>query len=476
MGSIGLQKQGFTSKTTQQLTYFNMQTKEQITLNKFSLQFILLALIALILGNLFGILAGFQYIVPDFLKEILPFTKMRPLHDSSVISWIILAATGSIYYAISNIEKLKIFSTKLTKIHFYLFLILGVVIYISIGSGHMGGREYVAFIPILIIPILIGWALFGINYFKTVLKQVKNWPVYYWMWGTGIIFMIFHLAEAHFWFSPYFRENFVRDLTVQWKSYGSFVGSWNQLVYGLSIYIMAKIKNDDKVGRGKLPFFFYFLGLTNLMFGWAHHTYIIPMQAWIRYVAYGISMTEWIILGYMIYDWRKSLSAEKKESNSLAYRFLIATDFWVFINLILALLISIPIINFFSHGTHITVAHSMGTTIGINTMILFASLFYIASRIDETIDNKQGKLITAFYLFNGSLAVFFGALIAAGLKRSEWMYFSKNIPFGEMKISLANNYFVFLTAGITMFIGILLLSIPLFNVFLKSYIKTVQST
>lgn len=239
---------------------------------------------------------------------------------------------------------------------------------------------------------------------------------------------------------------------------------------------MAKIKNDDNVGRGKLAFFFYFLGLSNLMFGWAHHTYIIPMQAWIRYAAYGISMTEWIILGYMIYDWRKSLSIEKKESNSLAYKFLIATDFWVFINLLLALLISIPIINFFSHGTHITVAHSMGTTIGINTMILFASLFYIASRIDNTIDIKQTKLIKAFYLFNGSLAVFFGALIAAGLKRSEWMYFSKNVPFGEMKISLANNYFVFLSSGIVMFIGILLLSIPLFKTFLKSYIKTVMST
>jgi nitric oxide reductase subunit B len=276
-------------------------------------------------------------------------------------------------------------------------------------------------------------------------------------------------VEAHLWFSPYFRENFVRDLTVQWKSYGSFVGSWNQLVYGLSIYIMAKIKNDDSVGRGKLPFFFYFLGLTNLMFGWAHHTYIIPTQPWIRYVAYGISMTEWIILGYMIYSWKKSLSEEKKENNTLAYKFLMAADFWIFINLILALLISIPIINFFSHGTHITVAHSMGTTIGINTTILLSTLFYIASRINSNFKDNIKQLLTGFYIFNVALIVFFGALIAAGLKRSEWMYFSKNMPFAEMKINLANNYFVFLIAGIVMFIGILMLTIPLFKVFLKEY-------
>lgn len=446
-----------------------MLNAAQFSKNKFSLLFILLSLFALMIGSLFGVLAGFQYIIPDFLKELLPFTKMRPFHDTSVTSWIILAATGSIYFILSNLEGLAIFSFKMTKIHYYLFLIIGILIFISIGTGYMGGREYVAFMPILIVPILLGWILFGYNYFKTVLKQVKNWPVYYWMWGTGIVFMIFHLVEAHLWFSTYFRENFVRDLTVQWKSYGSFVGSWNQLVYGLSIYIMAKIKNDDYVGRGKLPFFFYFLGLTNLMFGWAHHTYIIPTQPWIRYVAYGISMTEWVILGYMIYSWKKSLSEEKKATNTLAFRFLMAADFWIFINLVLALLISIPVINFFSHGTHITVAHSMGTTIGINTTILLATLFYIVSRIDSNFKDNIKQLLAGFYVFNGALIVFLGALIAAGLKKSEWMYFSKNIPFAEMKINLANNYYVFLISGIVMSVGILMLAIPLFKVFLKAY-------
>jgi nitric oxide reductase subunit B len=186
-------------------------------------------------------------------------------------------------------------------------------------------------------------------------------------------------------------------------------------------------------------------------------------------------MTEWIILGYMIYSWKKSLSEEKKEANTLAYRFLMAADLWIFINLLLALLISIPIINFFSHGTHITVAHSMGTTIGINTTILLSTLFYIASRIDIHFKDNLKQLLAGFYIFNGSLMVFFGALIAAGLKKSEWMYFSKNILFAEMKINLANNYFVFLIAGIVMCVGILMLTIPLIKVFIKAYNTAVKA-
>ena len=118
--------------------------------------------------------------------------------------------------------------------------------------------------------------------------------------------------NSNFWVFDYFRSDYIKDMTVQWKSYGAFVGSWNMLVYGTALYIMTKIKDDINLARGKTTFFFFFLGLTNLMFGWAHHTYIIPHKPWIRILAYGISMTEWIILGSMILNWRKSLNQKQK--------------------------------------------------------------------------------------------------------------------------------------------------------------------
>lgn len=254
--------------------------------NRTAIFFLVLSLIALSLGVFFGVLASLQYIIPDFLKTDLPFTKMRPFHVSSTISWIVLSATGSIYFYMARLEKFKLFSVKLIQIHFIVFLLTGLGIYVSFITGKMEGREYLAYTPILTLPILFGWVLFGVNYFKTIIGNIKNWPVYYWMWGTGIVFMIYHLTEAHFWLIPNFREYFIRDISVQWKSYGSFVGSWNMLVYGIAIYIMSKIKDDKSLAKGKTVFFFYFLGLTNLMFGWAHHTYIIPTQPWIRIVVY----------------------------------------------------------------------------------------------------------------------------------------------------------------------------------------------
>jgi len=435
-------------------------------MKKTPLIFITLGLLALIVGAFWGSMAGIQYIKPDFMKEVLAFNRMRPLHVSTVLGWIILTATGGIYYYISNVLNLKLFSKKLATTHLVIFIACAIAIYISFFTGKMGGREYVPYAPIISLPILLGWILFAINYYKTVIKQVKGWPVYLWMWGTGIAFMIFHFSEAHFWMLPHFRENFVRDISVQWKSYGSFTGSWNMLVYGTAIFLMSKIKNNDNLGRGKKTFFFYFLGLTNLMLGWAHHTYFVPTQPWVRYLAYAISMTEWVVLISIILDWKKTLTEENKKENHLSYKFLMATDFWVFVNLFVALLISIPYINLFTHGTHITVAHSMGTTIGINTTILLASVFYIVNQLNKERINKHRKTIVAgFWIFNISFMVFFLSLMLAGVERSVWLHFTENpSSFGDMQESVKPVMYIFLAAGYGVLTGILMITLPMLGV------------
>lgn len=437
--------------------------------NKSALLFIILSLIALILGMFFGVLSGIQYIIPDFIKDFIPFNSLRPFHVTSVISWIILCATGGVYFYISNSDKLILFSERLVKIHFLIFISTGILIYYCYFNGILGGREYLEFPPLFIFPILLGWILFGVNYFKTLFRKMSNWSVYYWMWGTGIVFMTYHLSEAYFWLIPYFRQNFIKDLAIQWKAGGSFVGSWNMLVYGTALYLMSKIKGDDAIGNNKEAFFFYFLGLINLMFGWAHHVYIIPTAPWIRYFAYGISMTEWIILFHIIYSWRKSLPESAKIKYFLPFKFLILADIWVFLNLILALLFSIPAINLFTHGTHITVAHSMGTTIGINTSILLASVLFIVSKINPAFNFQSKQLKWGFIIFKVSFFVFWISLLMAGIKKSNWMYFTKDIPFSEMQASLYWFYCLFLFFGIGIFVGLLLIILPVLKQLQKAY-------
>lgn len=429
--------------------------------DKYPLYFIYIGLISLLFGLLCGLLAGFQYITPSFIKEILPFNALRPLHTLFVVSWILLSAIGGIYYYIKPRNLLLI------KVHFWLFVFTGIGIIISYLLKNFAGKEYLEFPSYFYFPIVVGWILFGINYYKTMLPSFKNWPVYFWMWATGIIFMIYHFTEAHLWLLPYFRDHFIQNISLQWKSGGSYVGSWNMLVYGTALFVMSKISNDESYAKSKKAFFFYFLGLTNLMFGWAHHIYIIPTAPWIRYLAYAISMTEWIILFSIIYDWKKSLSKEKKIKFSLAYKLILLADFWVFLNIILALLISIPSINLFTHGTHITVAHSMGTTIGINTMILLSSIAFIIEYENKFTFISEKRIRNGIKIFNISFLLFWVSLLLMGIKKGYWTFFSKNESFSQLQDSLHWIYILFVIFGLGILVGLYII--------VFEYLKNIKS-
>ena len=415
------------------------------------LKFMRLGMMALSVGLLFGVIGGFQFVFPEFIRELL-FTKTRPLHVSLVVSWIFLAAIGGIYFYLPRQCNLKLASYRAVNWHFWIFVVTGLAILGCYLMGRFGGREYMEYPAVLSIPIFLSWIMFGINYFNTVRQDKKPWPVYYWMWGTGIVFFFITFCEAYLWLIPYFRDSMVREIIVQWKAYGALTGSWNMLVYGTALYVATRISGNDKAARSKLAFSLYFLGLFNLMFGWAHHTYLVPSLPWIRTFAYAVSMTELLILGKILWDWRASLSDWQKNRYCSAYRFLFAADIWIFINLIVALIISVPAWNLYTHGTHITVAHAMGSTIGINTMILLSSIYYVLrEELPEHVRSDCGRQVTiGFWMANISLGVFFVALMAAGVGK----FMFDGASFQEMMLSIRPFLIVFAISGIALMLGL----------------------
>lgn len=140
-------------------------------------------------------------------------------------------------------------------------------IFHSYFTGNFGGREYWEFDPIWAVPLFLSFIIFLI-YFLHQVELKEKWPVYQWMWLTGIIFFIFTFVENYLWVIPYFRAQFITDMTIQWKVNGSLVGAVNQMIYGVAFYLMEKISGNNKSSFQKLSYAFYFLGLFNLMFNW----------------------------------------------------------------------------------------------------------------------------------------------------------------------------------------------------------------
>lgn len=418
--------------------------------------FLITAIVMLLLGLGFGILAAIIYMHPDFMKHQLGFVSLRPLHVSSTIFWIILGATGCVYNGLKQyIKETRMYKIAIIQWVLWIVAIIGIVI--SYFNKDFGGREYWEFNPVWALPIAIAWMFFLVNFYSLV-KKIKNWPVYIWMWLTGVVFFLFTFSENYLWVFPYFREHFITDMTIQWKVNGSLVGSWNQILYGTAFFLMDKISNRKNTGSSKFAFAMYFLGLFNLMFNWGHHIYTLPTENYIRYIGYIVSMTEWVFFIKIIYDWRTSINTIQKNYHYFPYRFIMAADIWVFLNMGQAILMSIPAINIYTHGTHVTVAHAMGTTIGINTMILLAACFEFFNRKE-----KSNYLNYLFWGLQISLLVFWLSLNGAGIQKGIWQLSSHQESYSKMMESLRPYFIVFAFAGLGLLITLSSFAIILIN-------------
>ena len=89
--------------------------------------FLLLALSYLLFGLLIGVIGGFQYILPPFLKKELSFQQTRPLHVYLVITWIFTAAQAGIYYFLPRISNRPVYWQGGVWLHFFMQLIISLV-------------------------------------------------------------------------------------------------------------------------------------------------------------------------------------------------------------------------------------------------------------------------------------------------------------------------------------------------------------
>ncbi|MBK7122491.1 MAG: cbb3-type cytochrome c oxidase subunit I [Chitinophagaceae bacterium] len=127
-----------------------------------------------------------------------------------------------------------------------------------------------------------------------------------------------------------------------------------------------------------------------------HHIYTLPTYPFIKHISYAVSMTELFIIGRIIWQWRSTVSTARKHFHYTAYRFIVAADIWIFLTLALAIAMSIPAVNVYTHGTHITVAHTMGATIGINSFLLLAIAFDILHDTCTPLSKKKHKMAEAW--------------------------------------------------------------------------------
>ena len=122
---------------------------------KVSVKYFIGAMVLFIAQMVFGLLAGIQFIQPEFLYQILDFNVTRMVHINAMIIWLLFGFLGSVYWLVEDEAGTSLVGYKLANIGFWVLsiavtIVVLVYLFVQVGSGTQAslwlineGREYI---------------------------------------------------------------------------------------------------------------------------------------------------------------------------------------------------------------------------------------------------------------------------------------------------------------------------------------------
>ena len=357
---------------------------------------------------------------------------LRAVHESFAFAWVFLGGVAVVYlYMFREHGPPGRAARRRIAWQVTLWAIAGMGILVTLLAGRFTGREYFGFHPAFSVLIAAGWLLFAWNFFGRSRASLRGQPVYIYMWSVAIPLFLITFLEGHAYLLDIVSQRPVRDLAIQWKSNGTMVGAFNQLAYGSLIYVSGCIRGNDDYAHSRTAFGLFFIGVLNTFSNYGHHTYHLPQSPWIHWVSFVVSMLEVILLVKVFLDLVGMLrTTSRRGDRPAAEQFIRFGTLWTFLLLLLALLIAVPPVNALIHGTHVVVAHSMGSMIGIDSMILWAGLAWLVGEVvgPDHIALKGRRFRLALPVLSAFLVVFLLSYLAHGAAVGWSRYLGPSAP------------------------------------------------
>ena len=398
-----------------------------------------LALLAIGLTLTFGALAVLHYLpsASGALQSLgLGLPSLRPLHTTFAHVWIYAANVALMYHFLSeqSSETFDAGDRHRFLVHTVCWVVGGIGVLVTLLLGITSGREYVGFHPAFSAMFYAGWLVFGWTFLRHVRRGFWNRPVYVYMWAIGVLYFMYTFAEAHAYLLPFVHRYPVVDLQVQWKSAGTLVGSFNFLVYGSLIYLGERLSGDRSYGQSRTAFLLFAVGCLNSFTNFAHHTYHIPQNPLVKWIAFVVSVMEIIVVFRVLSDIVKLRGVKPEPGVASAMSgFLTSARWWTLAMVFGGVIISVPTWNSIIHGTHVVVGHAMGAELGIDGMILFGVVTFLlltlypdAASVRERLDGNAMRGIIV--RLNVAAAVLVSWLMLSGTVQGILRYRQQPIP------------------------------------------------
>jgi len=412
-----------------------MQAEKFYYDNKIVRNFAYATMIWGVVGMLVGLIAALQLVFPVLnITQYGSFGRLRPLHTNAVI----FAFVGNgifmgVYYSLQRLCKARMFSDKLSYIHFWGWQLIIVAAAITLPLGLSQGAEYAELIWPIDIAITIIWVIFGWNMFGTIIKRrEKHLYVAIWFYiATFVTVAVLHLVRSgelpYTWLRSYSWYSGVQDALVQWWYGHNAVAFFLTTPYlGMMYYFLPKAANR--------PVYSYRLSIIHFwalifLYIWAgpHHLLYTALPNWAQ--SLGIVFSFMLIFpswGGMINGLLTLRGAWDRVRDDVILKFMVVSVTAYGMATFEGPMLSLKSVSAISHYTDWIIAHVHVGALGWNGMLTFGVLYWLIPRIFKT--DLYSKKLANQHFWLGTLGILFYAIPMywAGFTQSSmWKQFTE---------------------------------------------------
>ncbi|MCC6397336.1 MAG: cytochrome-c oxidase, cbb3-type subunit I [Bacteroidetes bacterium] len=387
-------------------------------------------------GMLVGLLVAFDLVFPSWNLG-LPFTtfgRIRPLHTNAVIfAFVGNAIFMGIYYSLPRLCKTPMFSSLLSKIHFWGWQGIILSAAVTLPLGFTTSKEYAELEWPIDIAITLIWVVLIINIFGTILKRrERHMYVAIWFYiATVVTVAVLHIVNS-FEVPVSFLKSYplyagVQDALVQWWYGHNAVAFFLTTPFlGLMYYFLPKAANR--------PVYSYRLSIVHFwslifIYIWAgpHHLLYTALPDWAQSLGTAFSIMllapSW---GGMINGLLTLRGAWDKVREDAVLKFMVVAVTAYGMATVEGPMLSLKNVNAIMHYTDWIISHVHVGALGWNGFLTFGILYWLIPRLWRT-ELFSRKLANIHFWISTLGIVFYAvAMYTSGLTQSLlWKQFTE---------------------------------------------------
>ena len=386
--------------------------------NKIVKAFMIATVVFGLVGMLVGLTAAIQLVYPifNFDTQYTTFGRIRPLHTNAIIfAFVGNAMFAGIYYSMQRLLKTRMFSDRLSWIHFWGWQLIILAAAITLPLGMTTSKEYAELEWPIDIAITIIWIVFGWNMIGTIIKRrERHMYVAIWFYiATFVTVAVLHVVNSFEMpvtlFKSYSWYAGVQDALVQWWYGHNAVAFFLTTPFlGMMYYFLPKAANR--------PVYSYRLSIIHFwslifIYIWAgpHHLLYTSLPDWAQ--SLGVVFSIMLIApswGGMLNGLMTLRGAWDRVREDPVLKFMVVAVTAYGMATLEGPLLSLKNVNAIAHFTDWIVAHVHVGGLGWNGFMTFAILYWMVPRMWDT--SLYSKKLANVHFWLGTLGIIFYAL------------------------------------------------------------------